>query len=923
MFGVWAGLCLAVGAAARDAPFAVQVAGAKAWRLCVPHGPDPAASAADRAELAEARLRTRGCTSFEGEELAVGGAFASCEAATVAAGETLYVPKGVAHAARTPAGGAVSAHVAVAAERDGGRWVDVFLEALDAAPATGASDAARAALVDDLQWREPRVARAVPAWGATFHEGAAAPSPGARDTYGDLVARLSAEAVFAGADALEIGAETPRGVAGVFQGTVVQNGPGYYTTNPLYPGQIQMGGITHYREFSRPPGLNRPHARRAQGPADLTDLFIVFSAFDFPMGDTGADTWATKAASAVVVEAKAMSTSIVSFADAAPRPPIRPRGVMTPAEFQSMDAGRTAPLTLFYTSLAKQDADGVPVDGALLVHGKSTHDIDEDYTVVKLAGIAVADAPLAVASYAVSVRALPAAILRAPGRHRREATRQARRRGAASSVKIGLVDMVLVFKKQSFEIFPLGGRLMYAAEDFAFYDATYSPATANSKMRPKIITYVISNQLRGTCYERHVGVRRTPVNLRGGKRMTLYVVVGDFDSSDMARIRGKLRPVSYLTVKLLFYHVPEQVGKVQTRVEERFKQSDGREARRLKQLFVSFPPGLIGHASSSETIRFHYQVKCDELSWSHEIEDVIDDPDGPAGPPFRVPPVLDGQAVMDLLGMSEQGRLAAIFGRDNLAACMDARVEVPNAVHRMDNETASMLSRASNAGADNRAELRSTEDLLREFGLDEPDYDRASSAGGDRESSVAAVTDSGSQPFSVPPVPPPGFAAGFGGPLALPPSAELTEANLRAARAEEKIEALTSEVAELRRLVGSLVDSKGGGSPRGAPEAPGSQQPPPPGGDGSAMEVSQQHLSTPKAQGEPRPRSLGPLSASGVLASQRFAMAGCGTAAEPQLAALPHSPPLRVDSRDGEGETEKRRRQNRSSEDGSGGLHPD
>ena len=65
--------------------FAVQVAGAKAWRLCVPHGPDPAASAADRAELAEARLRTRGCTSFEGEELAVGGAFASCEAATVAA----------------------------------------------------------------------------------------------------------------------------------------------------------------------------------------------------------------------------------------------------------------------------------------------------------------------------------------------------------------------------------------------------------------------------------------------------------------------------------------------------------------------------------------------------------------------------------------------------------------------------------------------------------------------------------------------------------------------------------------------------------------------------------------------------------------------------------------------------------------------
>jgi hypothetical protein len=35
-------------------------------------------------------------------------------------------------------------------------------------------------------------------------------------------------------------------VAIPMQPAVVQNGPGYYTTNPLYPGQIQMGGITHY-----------------------------------------------------------------------------------------------------------------------------------------------------------------------------------------------------------------------------------------------------------------------------------------------------------------------------------------------------------------------------------------------------------------------------------------------------------------------------------------------------------------------------------------------------------------------------------------------------------------------------------------------------------------------------------------------------
>ena len=160
------------------------------------------------------------------------------------------------------------------------------------------------------------------------------------------------------------------------------------------------------------------------------------------MGDTDTATWAAKAASAVTVEAKAMSSAMVNFANAAPRPPIRPREVMTPAEFQSMEEGRTAPLTLFYTQLAKQDADGVPVDNMLLVHGKSTRDVDEEYTVIKLAGVAAADAPLAVASYAVSVRALPAAILRAPGRHKYEATRQAfggRGRGP-SSVQVGLVD---------------------------------------------------------------------------------------------------------------------------------------------------------------------------------------------------------------------------------------------------------------------------------------------------------------------------------------------------------------------------------------------------------------------------------------------------------------------------------------------------
>jgi hypothetical protein len=126
----------------------------------------------------------------------------------------------------------------------------------------------------------------------------------------------------------------------------------------------------------------------------------------------------------------------------------------------------------------------------------------------------------------------------------------------------------------------------------------------------------VVSQLRGTMWERHVGVRRTPVNV-GGKRLTLYAVVGDFDSPDRARIRGLLKPVVYHTVKLLFYHAIDQVATVQARIEKRFAEDDGREERRLRQLFVSFPPGLVGYASSSETIRFYFQRHCEEHGWSH------------------------------------------------------------------------------------------------------------------------------------------------------------------------------------------------------------------------------------------------------------------------------------------------------------------
>ena len=43
-------------------------------------------------------------------------------------------------------------------------------------------------------------------------------------------------------------------------------------------------------------------------------------------------------------------------------------------------------MTLFYTHLAKQDADGVPVDNMLLVHSKSTQEIGEEYAVINPRG---------------------------------------------------------------------------------------------------------------------------------------------------------------------------------------------------------------------------------------------------------------------------------------------------------------------------------------------------------------------------------------------------------------------------------------------------------------------------------------------------------------------------------------------------------
>jgi len=109
----------------------LQLQGSKDWTICVPQ-PDAFMAGsnganyteADLCQLQEMRLkRQEGCTSYSDADLAR----MTCRTLTLAAGDTLYLPKGVIHHARTRAGG--SAHLTLSLERDGANWVDVIAAA--------------------------------------------------------------------------------------------------------------------------------------------------------------------------------------------------------------------------------------------------------------------------------------------------------------------------------------------------------------------------------------------------------------------------------------------------------------------------------------------------------------------------------------------------------------------------------------------------------------------------------------------------------------------------------------------------------------------------------------------------------------------------------------------------------------------------
>ena len=176
-----------------------QLRGSKEWQVCAPSKDKaPFASTAFRAELLEAERGSHGCSQFEQElrdepEL-------SCETYVLAPGDSLYLPKGVAHSAVATDD---SAHLTVGLKRV--TWRKVFDELLDhpglfgtesgwanrrlfsvfrgqKAPPTRRARAKRALKTLEaagdasaVPWR-----RAFPTWTLDFDDGQAVPG---RDTY--------------------------------------------------------------------------------------------------------------------------------------------------------------------------------------------------------------------------------------------------------------------------------------------------------------------------------------------------------------------------------------------------------------------------------------------------------------------------------------------------------------------------------------------------------------------------------------------------------------------------------------------------------------------------------------------------------------------------------------------------------------------
>ena len=164
-----------------DDVFVLQLSGSKTWTTCTPRptalAPDLSLySSADRCQLHEMLIkRQAGCTAYSDADLAR----MDCSTFELAAGDTLYLPKGVVHFARTGAAG--SAHLTLSLERAGGNWENVLAYA---AAAHGGEHAARIVNAIRSLAHQPEglaLLEAFPRWlvgDGCLRQGADAPAPG-------------------------------------------------------------------------------------------------------------------------------------------------------------------------------------------------------------------------------------------------------------------------------------------------------------------------------------------------------------------------------------------------------------------------------------------------------------------------------------------------------------------------------------------------------------------------------------------------------------------------------------------------------------------------------------------------------------------------------------------------------------------------
>jgi hypothetical protein len=121
-----------------DDVFVLQLSGSKEWTTCIPQpyqivrdtqapsrntAADPLAgyNDAELCQLQEMQIRRHGgCTSYSDKDLDR----MRCTQFVLSAGDTLYMPKGVIHFARTGADG--SAHITLSLQRTGARWIDIM-----------------------------------------------------------------------------------------------------------------------------------------------------------------------------------------------------------------------------------------------------------------------------------------------------------------------------------------------------------------------------------------------------------------------------------------------------------------------------------------------------------------------------------------------------------------------------------------------------------------------------------------------------------------------------------------------------------------------------------------------------------------------------------------------------------------------------